>query len=337
MENSSSDSLTKNPGEWLSHHWVTIIMVFIGGIIVLGILKVISQLFGGNSPLANGVGDVLGSIANVTNGMVSGCTSQSACDATAKDTCNKQTGCEWDTPPTSGAAGSCINTTGRDKSDGSFFSTSCVLGMASIFALCGSIVFFIIGPILRNIFSKKNEQLDAAKQVSGKTGKEILKEAVNKSIKTGEEAKKALEKEKGRSGSDIEMVELGKQSANVSTRDIRIDIIRKSGSDPQTIAKETQAAQDTYARDRKQEADEAVEKGMSPDDVKDSEDAVEKAAGDHPLALLNIINDNARYNIPVLPLTLSYYMEIIKRKNLQLLPHHVQYLNKYHNYYKNIR
>jgi hypothetical protein len=334
---SNNSSSTEKPGTWIAHHWVTIVMVFVGGIIVLGILKVVSQLFSSNGPLAKGVADVLGGVANLTNGMISGCTSQSACDATTQQDCNNQTGCEWDIPPTSGSAGSCLNTTGREKSNGSFFSTSCVLGMGSIFALCGAIVYFIIGPIVKRLTSKKNEQLDAAEQISGKSGNELRTEAVKKSIKTGEEAKKELEKQRGKPGSDIEMVELGKQSANISTRDIRVDIITKSGSDPQTIAKDTQSAQDAYARDRAQQEQEAKEQGMSQDDIKESEDAVEKAAGDHPLALMNIINDNIRYNIPVLPLTLKYYMEIIKRKNLQLLPHHVQYLNKYHNYYKNIR
>ena len=95
MEESSnqhSNSMAEVARSWLSNHWLVMLMIFVGGIIVLAILKVINQLFNGNGPVSKGVADVLGTLANFANGLINGCTAQSDCVATTSADCASKTG-----------------------------------------------------------------------------------------------------------------------------------------------------------------------------------------------------------------------------------------------------
>ena len=338
MEESSnqhSNSMAEVARSWLSNHWLVMLMIFVGGIIVLAILKVINQLFNGNGPVSKGVADVLGTLANFANGLINGCTAQSDCVATTSADCTSKTGCGWYTPPTAGKDGSCVNTTGKAPSSGSFFAPSCILGIGSLIWLSGLVIVFIIKPIVARL-NRKNANVDVASQTSGESVEDIVNEVAKKSIKDADVAQKTLEAEKGRDLNSVEMTQLGKQTANININIRALESINgQSGVTPAERALQSQNVQDNYAKDSQQYEDEAKHEGMSNDDIKTSEDAAEEATG-HSIDILNIISNNALYNIHTPLITLKYYIEIIKRKNLQLSNNHIEYLNKYTSYYKNI-
>ena len=327
-------SKNETPGSFLAHHWVTMLMVFIGGIIVIGFLKVISQLFNSNGPLAKGIADAAGAFANFFNGITSGCwTTQDSCDGVSEQACSKQTGCEWTPSKTAGAAGLCINTTGLKPQKGSFASPSCFLGMFTIFSLCGVIVLKIFGPIISYFLSKKNDNIDIASKTSDTPVSKVREDVIKESFKTADEANKLKEENTKKPSTDIEMVTIGKQSYHVEALNKALDSINgQSGVDAKTRAAQQQQSMDTYTKDLEQVQKDARDSGMSDNDIKDVDNAVDEASGHH-VEMLDIISNNVHYNIPVMPITLKYYINIIKRKNLQLQDHQINYLNKYKNYF----
>jgi hypothetical protein len=327
-------SKNETPGSFLAHHWVTMLMVFIGGILVIGFLKVISQLFNSGSPLAKGVADGLGAIVNFFTGITSGCwTTQDPCDGVSEQACSKQTGCEWTPSKTSGAAGLCINTTGLKPQKGSFASPSCFIGMFTIFSVCGVIVFKIFGPIINYYYAKKLANLDAASKASDTPLSKIREDVIKEALKTADEANKLKEETTKKPSTEIEMRIIGKQSAYVEAMNKANDAIDgQSGVDPKTQAEQKQQSVDNYVRDLEQVQKDARDSGMSDNDIKDVDDAVDEASGHH-VEMLDIISNNVHYNIPVMPMTLKYYINIIERKNLQLQDHQINYLNKYKNYF----
>jgi hypothetical protein len=184
---------------WISQNWIKILLFFAGAVFVIGILKILSQLFNSNGPLPKGLGNLFGAAANLVNGIINGCTSQGDCaKSTEQDTCNKMSGCEWDpgtATATTPAAPSCLNTSGRPPGGGNFFSGSCVLGMGSIFAICGALLFFVIGPALAYAFRKSNDNIRAASETSGKSEGQIWKETVKETIKEFDRRVKQYERE----------------------------------------------------------------------------------------------------------------------------------------------
>ena len=170
--------------KWISENWIKILIYFGIAFFVLGIVKVFSQMFNGNGPLPKGLGQLFGAFANIINGIIDGCESQGDCTKpTSKDSCTSMKGCDWQDTTTSGSSGSCINTNGRPPEQKTFFSPSCILGMGAIFAFCGIVVLFVIGPILAYAFRKSNENTKAASEISGRSEVEITKEQCNETVK----------------------------------------------------------------------------------------------------------------------------------------------------------
>ena len=265
---------------WISQNWIKILLFFAGAIFVIGILKILSQLFNSNGPLANGLANILGAAANLVNGIINGCTSQGDCTKSSEqDSCNKINGCEWDpgdAKATPSTTASCLNTSGRPPGGGNFFSGSCVLGMGTIFAICGALLFFVIGPALAYAFRKSNDNIKAASEVSGKSEGQIWKETVKETIKKFDRTVKEYEKDNpGKKLSDSQK-ELVVQKIGTEESALRLKESVDSSSTLSNQAKgDAKSAADQVRTKMNQEAEEqAAKNGLSEEEIKECDGLV---------------------------------------------------------------
>ena len=275
MEKSS----TNNNVSWFSNHWVMILTAIIGGIFIIGILKILSQLFSSNGPISQGLGDFFGAVANLLDGITNGCTPQDTCDASDDTSCSSQKGCDWKPSPTSGQQqkGTCISSTGKNQTSGSFFSTSCFLGMGAIAALCGEFIFLVLGPLIKRFATKSNPTLDVASQTSGKTYDECLVEAHKTARETAETAQKSIESEQKRTLSDTEKRALGKASGAVETRKLAERSINgQSNLSAADKASKLQNVQDLFNSQRDSDLKDLKNAGVSDENAKDLYEYAEK-------------------------------------------------------------
>ena len=260
---------------WISQNWIKILLFFAGAVFVIGILKILSQLFNSNGPLPTGLGNLFGAAANLINGVIDGCTSQGDCtQPSSQDTCNKMSGCEWDpgtATATTPAVASCLNTSGRPPGGGNFFSGSCVLGMGSIFAICGALLFLVVGPALAYAFRKSNENIKAASETSGKSEGQIWKETVKETIKKFDRTVKEYEKDnpgKKLTDSQKELVvkKIGTEESALRLKE-SVESSSKLSYDAKASAK---SAADQVRTKMNQEAEEqARNKGLSEEEIKE--------------------------------------------------------------------
>ena len=211
------------------------------------------------------------------NGVINGCVSQGDCSkSTESDSCNKINGCEWDAgdksanPPTQAM---CLNTSGRSPGGGGFFSGSCVLGMGSILALCGALLFFVIGPALKYAFTKENENINAASEISGKSKGEILQDTVEKTAKEYDRVIKENEKAKSLDDNGKKLVakKIGIEETKKQVKDALGE--NTSLSDADKAAKI--AAAEKVTIDARTQADEdAAKEGVNDSDIKDTDEIV---------------------------------------------------------------
>lgn len=262
MEKSS----TNNNVSWFSNHWVMILTVIIGGIFIIGILKILSQLFSSNGPISDGIKDLFDSGANLVNGLINGCEAQGECNSTDEKGCSSEQGCKWTPSTTSGQPGSCINNTGKPPTSGNFFSTSCILGMSEIFAVCGSIVFFIIGPLIKMFVNKSNANLDTAVQTGLGTKDEVYTRGVKTTQENSQETKNSFEKEQKRPATDAEQRAIGKaEGLRVSLNLAKQGIQGQSGVSAETKASITQNSEQVYNNSKDAHIKELTDQGMSED------------------------------------------------------------------------
>lgn len=199
--------------EWLKEHWVKVLVIFIGVFLVIGLVRGLTSLF--NGPFGNAFGDVFGAASNLVNGLVNGCTSQADCSKPKnKDDCVKSNGCSWDTgdttttPPSSAT---CFNSTGRKTGDGSFFSTSCLMGMGFIAYLA----LILVGPLLKGLvylFGGAKDLVKDTARLSGKTTPDTMREMTENAHETTERVLDKLEKE----GHDIKDPKIRKAAARAA-------------------------------------------------------------------------------------------------------------------------
>lgn len=185
---------------WLKQNWIKVLMIFIGIFLAMGIIKSLTALF--NGPFGNGVADVLGSAANIINGVVNGCTSQADCSIpTSEKNCVSSNGCSWQTASTTPppnprtTPATCFAKTGRKPGNGNFFSTSCLLGMGFLAYLASILVL----PLLRGLSILAGGVKDVVKNASRLRGSKLseeLKETTNKSLSATERAVKDLKDKK---------------------------------------------------------------------------------------------------------------------------------------------
>jgi len=261
---------------WISQNWIKILLFFAGAVFVIGILKILSQLFNSNGPLPTGLGNLFGAAANLVNGIINGCTSQGDCTkSTEQDSCNKMNGCAWD-PGTATATASCLNTSGRPPGGGNFFSGSCVLGMGSIFAICGAILFTVIGPALAYAFRKSNENIKAASETSGKSEGQIWKETVKETIKEFDRTIKQYEKdnpgkELSNEAKELIVKKIGTEKSASKLKE-SVDSNSKLTKEEKSAAKS--AAEQVRTKMNQEAEEQAVEKGLSEEEIKECDGLV---------------------------------------------------------------
>ena len=263
-----------------NNNWMKIVLYIIGGIVLIGILKTLTQLFSSHGPIQDGVAEAMGAAANLVNGLINGCEAQGECNSTDEKGCGSEQGCKWTPSTTSGQPGSCLNTTGKDPTSGSFFAPSCILGMGSIFALCGLLLLTVIGPLIRAALSKKNENRDIASKTTGKSESEVFETVAKESKTTAEEAKKKLEaKEDAKPLTDAKAKELGKAAVNVESRKVAQEGTNgQSGVSAADNAQKQQEIKDNFQKDMNDHIEEMKKNSeISETDAKDIYDAVEGA------------------------------------------------------------
>ena len=177
--------------EFVKNNWLKIIIGIVVLIILLNTLKTVNQLVNCSGPICKGIGNVLGTAANVINGVTSGCSPQADCSKfTDSNSCVNGNGCSWSSEAT---AGTCVSTTGLKAGDGGFFTTSCALGMGFIAFLIAS----LLAPLLRAIISRTGVKSENAKAESILTGKTINEVITDLAKKVRELSERAVEKLRG--------------------------------------------------------------------------------------------------------------------------------------------
>lgn len=192
--------------------YVKIILYIIGGLIVLGIVYAISTLFGGGSPIGDGIGGILGAGAKTLNEITANCAKQEPCDV-FKDgkTCVATPGCYWSPAESSEESSSCVNVSGVATGEGGMFSPDCAVGVAFM----GWMVSLVIFPIIGAILSTRNKRVKRAGELTGEGTRGALRRAWDASKRTGARAIKYM-KERGQLTSEVKETErrIGNYSAN---------------------------------------------------------------------------------------------------------------------------
>ena len=263
---------------WISQNWIKILLFFAGAVFVIGILKILSQLFNGNGPLPTGLGNLFGAAANLVNGIINGCTSQGDCtQPSSQDTCNKMSGCEWDpgtATATKPAVASCLNTSGRPPGGGNFFSGSCVLGMGSIFAICGALLFLVIGPAVAYAFRKSNDNIKAASEVSGKSEGQIWKETVKETVKEFDRSVREYEKNAEKLSDSAKELLVKKIGIEKSASKLSESLGSNSKLSVQDQAIRRTAGEQSWKEMTEKAEEEARNKGVSDEDIEKTRDLV---------------------------------------------------------------
>ena len=189
---SSDNEDVSNFTIWIHENWLKILIYFIAIILILGLVKSLSQLF--NGPLGKGITDLTGAAANIVTSVTNGCSKQPDCSL-AKDKENCPTkGCAWTPPKTNQDTGSCFNNTGRKHGSGGFFSLQCGLGIGFL-AYLGALILAPLVKILAMRFGVKSENIKNESRLSGKGLEETLREAVKEIQEKVKDAKENFKEE----------------------------------------------------------------------------------------------------------------------------------------------
>lgn len=273
-ENSTSNQKSElsQVGSWMGHHWVMIVMIIVGGLLVMGLIKFFISLFGGgDGPIPKGVGDVLGAAAKAILALTIGCGKQGNCKFSDQKTCEAGTGCGWSADDSGNST--CGITSGLSEGEGGVFTKYCGLGML---ALGGAflVLFPFATSILWAIFKSGSSKVPAIiAELTGGSEKDISIELTKKSIERAEKLADQLEKtgdkltpaEKSYLGSSIAIDEL-KKSLKIETDKItdkakQEDAIAKGNIDIQKSVdkKDKQAEIDKMSSESKDKIDKAVD------------------------------------------------------------------------------
>lgn len=316
----SSNSKTLH---WLSSHWLMVVMVIVGGIVIIGVMKFITQMFNGDGPIQQGIGQALGAAANFVNGIVNGCTSQADCTKDGdKDSCNKSTGCAWSDAQTGDEKSSCLNTTGNTPGNRSLFSSSCVLGMGFIAYIAGSIVLGLVGWALKR---NSNQNLETANRLSNKNSDTGLKDATDSARETAGKAKEQIDADNpGEKMTEAEKIDLGRLSGNKTALDMVTDAI-DGGTDPVTIANQKAEAQEIYAEQCEEAQEQAEESGVDNqkhDKTKEVVDDVtaKKKGTTYEAQVNNMFNTYFTHGVHVSRRVFNHYSKKIKKRGILLHP-----------------
>ncbi len=312
----SRNSASQGNETKFSPNWAQIIKWSIIIVIVLGISKVILQLFVAAGPLFRGLEDVLGAGANVVEGLTNGCSSQPDCNKTKDDNvCKNQDNCGWNPPTQGGEEGSCINLSGRDSGSGGFFSASCGLGIGAILYTCG-LLFSGLITILAARYNK-NANVETAGRLNTKGTASTL-EIVVKDSRTATEEIKA-ESEEPLTDDQVELT--AKQAANSSST----NEVMKSLTDQKDAEKIANEAIENHAAIDSKIIEESREKGMSEEDITESEDRVDDKIDPVVMAINKMILLNIK---PTKKAHAHLYKKTLKKPSNKIPQHHMNFLLK---------
>ncbi len=245
MANDQKDSSMS----WLKEHWIKILLIFIGIFLAMGIIKSLIALF--NGPFGNGVGDVLGSAANIINGAVNGCTSQADCSIpkTEKD-CVSSNGCSWQTasttPDQKTIPATCFSKTGRKPGNGNFFSTSCLLGMGFLAYLASILVLPLLSGLAMLAGGVKDVVKNASRLRGSKLGEE-LRETTNKCLSASNRAINELKDKKIEVNEQVE-----RAAATMTSHRVAYNQERRAAEGAEGLSDQENAQEQSRAWDRLQ-------------------------------------------------------------------------------------
>ena len=298
------DSNTSNKGiaHWISSHFVLIIMIIAGSILALSLIKLLNQLFNGDGPVSQGIADILGSGANLLNGLMNGCVKQDDCvNLTEKQNCLNGNGCSWNTEQTDingkVTPASCMKThDGVKTGEGGFFTPSCALGMGALIFGVASLLNIIFGPIIA-YFLSKNKNAEKASTISGDTISETNKEIIDNSrskieeLKNDPDIKEARDKLNKKQQESFDRLLAGKVT-NVETVTFVSKIINKHITDGKEREREhEQSVQNKLEKDQEIDNNEVSE---------ENNDLIDEKSNDNPdlqNIYINLLNSNINPNI----------------------------------------
>ena len=327
----TNDSGLNDKKEGSNINWGKLIMWIIIGIISMGVIKLLIDLFTtiGKGPIAKGLGDVLGAGANVVNGLTNNCTSQASCSSIVEQTgCEKQSTCSWNPPKDAAAVGKCLGNTGRKEGSGGFLSAQCGLGIAAILWICGSLLVSLIGTIVAAL-ATRNANIELAGRLNGKGTAATLSEVVTAATEATENI---IEKNKEKEGASEELTDAdiqivaAKAGNEISTREALEQTVKQPESNElsnQVVAE--QARLDIVI----QQKAEALEISKVRQDKLDKEvDFEVHNDNPEPFALRMF----AEHNITPTPAVHLYLMnKTMKREKRGIIipEHHKNYLQKF--------
>jgi hypothetical protein len=272
-----SDDDTKS---WLSHHWVTIVMVVVGGIVLISFLKVISQLFNGTGPVSNGLGQIFGAFAHIIDGAFNGCSAQDDC---TKDTfqsesnCENGNGCNWNDPDTSGDNGSCTKSSDKPVDSGGWFSPRCFVGAGFIIFLVSSVIILIIGPLVKLLTTREtSDNVKLASEISGKNLSDLNTDLIIEGRKKIEEAIDKYEEEYGELSDDEIEILARKMASRVAKTSVTDALKGQTEMSQKEIAK----AMADSVKNAKIEKDKIDKDAKDKDIDSDTTDKMDKTVDD---------------------------------------------------------
>jgi hypothetical protein len=262
-ENSTSNQKSElsQVGSWMGHHWVMIVMIIVGGLLVCGIIKVIISLFGGSGPLADGAGKLLGAGANVLNDLAKGCSKQGNCSHFSdQKSCEKDDTCGWSTDDKTSESTCAISSGFKEGEGGITDFKNCGLGL---FAL-GGFILLIIGPLISAICNRiKPPESDIVKILALLKGEST--------VKTAENIRREVSERSENAESDGPMSDKAKTDLSHA---LAIDIVKEllkteTDSLPDAIDRANKLASGTAAieKDTAKRAEDQTKDGLSNDEI----------------------------------------------------------------------
>lgn len=261
--------------DWIKNHWVQILVYSIAAILLIGILKCLTQLFGGGT-IGKGISDVLGAAANLSNGLTNGCSKQPDCSKSTDSKNCPTSGCGWNPPVKSGDKGTCYNNTGNKTGSGGFFSLKCGIGVGFLVYIAGQLLLPIVS-LFASRFAVKSENVKTASRLSGKSISETLKEVVDRATEISETAKQDLIS-KGKELTQSDEVLIEKFAASKADTDRVIEAVKSNQElTPEQRIVVADEARATQAQVNEEISEQAKNDGIEPDMLDETRDAVDNA------------------------------------------------------------
>lgn len=295
-------------------NWAKIIKLTLIVVVVLGISKVLLQLFVAAGPLFKGMEDVLGAGANLVEGLTNGCSVQPDCKKTTDATvCKNQDNCGWNSPESAEEEPTCVNMTGRKSGSGGFFSTSCGLGIGAILYACG-LLFSGIVTLLAAGFST-NKNVETTGRLNGKGTADTLEDVVKETKKGVQE----IDNESTEPLADEQIRLISATASNSVSTNKLLDIVRDQEAD-QKIAE--QAISDHAAIDAAIIKD-AQENGMSDDDIRDSQEKVDDKFEPVEFKAVNVL---MLFNTPPSQSSVQWIYSKMNQRPSLFESHHINFI-----------